>query len=133
LLPVSVAIAYLTTILLPIGEEDGFSDNALIVLEVLMGTFTVTVVVSAVLVPGAAAHTLLMHKLERRRVSLALRTVVAMILSPLIGAWLLVFAHSDHDVTGWLLYFGSSALFAVASVWYGSRRLPEGEVPHPPS
>ena len=123
LLPVAVAIAYLITISLPIGEKDGFSDNALIVLEVIFGTLTVTVVVSAVLAPGAAAHTLLMHRLETRRVSLAVRTVVAVLLSPLLGAWLFVFAHEDHDGTGWSLYFGSSALFAVASVWYGSRGL----------
>jgi hypothetical protein len=133
LLPVAVATVYLITISLPIGERDGFSDNALIVVEIILATFTVAVVVSAVLAPGAAAHTLLMHRLETQRVSLAVRTAVAVLLSPLIGAWLLVFVHSDHDVAGWSLYFGSSALFAVASVWYGSRRLPQAAVPDPPS
>ena len=119
-LPVAVATAFLIT--LPFAKNESFSDGALIALEIAVATATAVIVFTAVLLPGAAVHTWLMRVLESRRASLVIRWTVALVLSPLIGAWLLVFDRSGHEPSAWLFYFGSTALFAGASVWYGSRR-----------
>jgi len=118
--PVAVATALLIT--LPLGADDGsFSDNALIVLEVIFATVNATMVLTAILLPGAAAHTWLMRRLEERRIPVVVRAPVGLALSPLIGAWVLIFTYSDVNLGSWL-FFGCAALFACASVWYGSRR-----------
>jgi hypothetical protein len=119
LLPVAVAAAFL--LVLPFRTDDDFSNNALIVLEVLIATFSATVMISIVLVPGAVAHTWLVHTLEAKRVRLPVRVAIAVLSSPLIGAWIFLLpdVRGDHGV--WPLYAASVALFASASVWYGSK------------
>lgn len=120
LLPVAVPTALLLS--LPFAGTDEFSDNLLIVLEVILSTVTFTLVFTAILTPGAAAHTLLVAALEERAVPVAIRGVIALVTSPAIGGWLLLVA-GDADVAFWLAYFGSMVLFACASIWYGPRHL----------
>ena len=120
MLPVAVATAFLIT--LPFATNESFSDGPLIAVEIAVATASAVIAFTAVLLPGAAIHTWLMQMIESRNASLGVRWAVALALSPLIGAWLLVFDHSEHEPSAWVFYFGSMALFAGGSVWYGSHR-----------
>jgi len=120
LLPFAVTTAFLLS--LPFGSGNGYSDNALIVLEIPLAAITFTIVFTAILTPGAAAHTLLVAALEAKAVPAPVRAAIALVTSPLIGGWLVLF-EGDDDLAAWLAYFGSMVLFACASIWYGSRQL----------
>jgi hypothetical protein len=120
LLPVAVLTAFVLS--LPFGGTGDFSDNALIVLEVIYATAIFTIVFTAILTPGAAAHTLLVAALEAKAVPLPVRAAIGLVTSPLIGGWLVLFDGND-DLAAWLAYFGGMVLFACASIWYGSRQL----------
>jgi hypothetical protein len=119
LLPIAVATAFLLS--LPFGGDHGFSHNTLIVLEVIYATAIFTFVLTAILTPGAAVHTLLIRELEVRRFSFVARASVGVATSPLMGGWYFLVVDGDDDLAAWLAYFGSMVLFACASVWYGSR------------
>jgi Na+/melibiose symporter-like transporter len=118
LLPVCVAVAFLVSI--PFSNDGSYSDNALVVLEVFFATFNVTVVLTVILLPGAALHTWLMHTVESRRASLLTRAVVALTTGLLMLGPLYLLPGED-DAGAWVFYAESVVLFACASVWYGSR------------
>ena len=121
LLPVCVAIAYLISI--PFSSDGTFSNNALIVLEVPLATFTLMLVLTVILLPVTALHTWLMNTLERRGASLVARAAIALSAClPVVGLSYLVIG-DDDGFGAWVLFVGSLVLFSCASVWYGSRRL----------
>ena len=119
LLPIAVATAF--TFSLPFPRTSDWSDNALVLLEIPIAIFVATLVFTAILLPGAAAHVWFVHVLEKRGVRTQIRVSLALISSPLIGIWLLLSDRST-EWSGWLFYFGSMIIFAAASVWYGSKR-----------
>ena len=130
-LPVAVATAYAISIAFlaaaALSRGDYFPDDPWAVAGVSYGLVVVSLTFTVILLPGAVAHTWLMHMVETRRVSLMARTTIALVLSPLIGGWFLVFMLRDSPhlasiATSLWFCLGTGALFACACVGYGSRR-----------
>ena len=129
-LPVSVAAAYAMSIAFlaaaAISRGDYFPDDPWAAFGVFYGLVVVTLTFTAIMLPGAVAHTWLMNMVETRPVSPTARTTIALMLSPLIGGWFLVFMVRDSPdlvsiATSVWFCLATSALFACAGARYGSR------------
>jgi hypothetical protein len=117
LLPIAVAAGSIVS--LPFTGTNSFADDAWILLQIPLEVFFETLLFTAILLPGAAAHVWFVHFLETHGVSTPIRISLALIVSPLIGAWSFL-VDSDDEFSAWVSYFASTMIFAVASVWYGS-------------